>query len=127
MKCKKCGKCCEAIVLPLPMKEIKKIAVSESNLSDSTFIARNFFEISEEEAFEINPYLKTWSERENYYYKCKMLDPISKTCICYSTRPGTCRNFPYYDRGSNPGELYSKKCGYQGNGDDNAEQTLQKV
>lgn len=114
-KCKRCGKCCEVIVLNVNSNQIEIIAKQEEKNSDYNFAYRNFKEISKKEAYKINPYLKNWS-KEQYiqcFYKCKQYEPISKKCNVYSIRPRVCSGFPWYEYGTYKEQcFYSKKCSF---------------
>jgi len=125
--CKKCGKCCEVIVLKFDKEHIDECAKSykfyiskdsnkfNENGNNFYFASRNFVSISEECAYKINPFLKKWSRGKNYYYQCKRWDNVSKMCSIYSLRPEVCSGFPWY--GGTPTKriqpLYSPECSFQ--------------
>lgn len=120
-KCKMCGKCCQAIVLPFDFNHIKVVAERESKHKDGQktssfcFAVRNFKEISKEKALEINPYIENWPNEQEiqFFYKCKQYEPISKKCNVHSIRPEVCSGFPFYGREPFKQAMYSKNCAFQ--------------
>lgn len=119
-KCNQCGICCKAI----PMKEspymfeiISKDPTSYG-YADATFIVNNWEEISQEEAYEINPYLVRGKRFHNgygyHFYRCKSL--IGNKCSIQDCKPRLCERFPYNDNEDdtvNPGVLFTSDCGYR--------------
>jgi Fe-S-cluster containining protein len=115
VECKACGKCCEVILLPKNMQEIKRTARGETKDSDCNFVARNFKEISRKKALKINSYLKNWKEDNGikHYYLCRYYDKLTKKCIVYTVRPRTCYGFPWYEyKKLQEQSLYSKDCAF---------------
>jgi Fe-S-cluster containining protein len=112
-ECKRCGKCCECIVLAYSSEYIKEVAAREVKHSNFNFAYRNFRQITQERAYLINPYLKNWSKNQTqYFYTCRRFDPITRICKVYSARPQTCSGFPWYGKIPAMQPLYSLDCGY---------------
>lgn len=112
-KCKMCGMCCQVILLSVNSQIIARTARGETKDSCFNFAYRNFSEITREEAYNINPHLKNWNQENQFFYKCRQYDPISKKCNVHSIRPETCSGFPWYDREPYKQALYSKTCAFQ--------------
>jgi cob(I)alamin adenosyltransferase len=112
-KCLKCGLCCKAIGLSVSPEILSKL--EDGNNLDFKFASDNFINITIDEAFEINPYLKNWSTGL-FYYKCKQFDNNLNKCIIHKSKPYICAGFPHYghpvDYYEN-GIPYSDKCGHQ--------------
>lgn len=106
--CKNCGICCKAIVLPISLAS----ACSKIN-PDIAFLRQHWHQLSAEEAFKINPYLKTWLSQHYYYYACDLLTEDNKCSVHYH-KPIICSMFPWYGNGINPNlPLYCADCGFK--------------
>lgn len=122
--CNQCGKCCEAIVLNIPMSTILRIAKSKENkFSDPSykFCSIHWHEISQTEAFMINPYLKDQERCKKinnaYFYTCDKFGKESRLCMCHDTRPPVCKGYPWYSKDVHPEDpLYSASCGFKTDG-----------
>jgi Fe-S-cluster containining protein len=112
-ECKRCGKCCECIVLNRDPDQIRDMASREVRHSNFNFAYRNFIPITQEQAYQINPYLKEWKQSVQYFYTCRRFDKATRTCKVHSARPDTCSGFPWYGRKPIMQSLYSPECGYQ--------------
>jgi len=123
-KCGMCGKCCEAIHIPMSPE---RIAESAKYGGDAKFVHENWTPITKEEAFAINPKIESNEEwaRQNwpgkpedpykdmYFYTCDRLDKEKGLCTVHETRPRVCSGYPWY--GVLPNETmlwYSDDCGY---------------
>lgn len=123
-ECRKCGKCCETLVLFYPFEDIRKMA--EKGNPDAKFSVENFTEISREEAFRKNPYFETWTYKimddngfiaggidRAHFFTCRRFDSASRICIAYDERPDICKGFPFYDNARlSPFTFYTPTCGY---------------
>lgn len=113
--CNRCGKCCEAIVLPQSLEYIKVFG-KHSRSTDYGFAYRNLIPISREEALRINPHLVKWGEslNESFFYRCKQFCEVSRSCIIHDERPHMCSGYPWYYSGVKERDpLYSPDCGYK--------------
>ncbi|MMZ43654.1 Flagellin N-methylase [compost metagenome] len=123
-KCGMCGRCCQAIHLPLSPKDIQEMH-EKGNNPDASFIHQNWTPISKEEAFDINPYFLVNEKRikeeeldlnyeDLYFYTCNRLDKESKLCTVHDLRPNVCSGYPWYGGRPHVTELfYSEDCGYR--------------
>lgn len=98
--CAKCGKCCEVIVMNLPMQNYPA----------------HFEMITETEAFRLNPHLKDIEPKNKYYYKCRELDPRTKLCRIHERRPEFCCKYPQFGESElglllSPDDIYVPECG----------------
>lgn len=95
MSCGECTKCCEAIRVEQDI--FKRENLSEA-IGDIGYARDNWTHITSDEAFTINPLLKT--KPVAFYFKCKNLTPNG--CGDYDNRPSVCSGYPYYgaDNGS---------------------------
>lgn len=137
--CNMCGMCCKAIRLNSTYKDIKetveqfypkifnKIASEEEmeetfKDTDRTFIYLYWKEISKEEVYKINPYVRTWfesewakkDENEGSWWTCTKLDSKTNKCTIQDNKPHVCSDHPYY--GGNldkTSAFYSENCGYK--------------
>jgi len=95
--CKRCGKCCENIWLPVTEKEARKIG------------AQDLLEIMVWTG-EVHP------EGKHYRATCKHYRPPNgkkkAACLIYDKRPKTCSLYPY-------GAPREQGCGYKGRKNDN--------
>jgi Fe-S-cluster containining protein len=92
-KCKQCGKCCKGIRLNFELPEDIK----------------SFFEeITQEEAFKIQPLYRLFSDLsvDSKYYNCKKL--INNKCSVHDNKPDFCKNYPSEDGFS----IVHEYCGY---------------
>lgn len=111
--CKKCGKCCSAIILDEPIinklrdPELAKLYYKymTGNLSDELvsenndlFMVVHLKQISEKEAFTTNPNLKKMGLTGKYYYKCPYIDPMTKLCPLHTKglKPKFCWDYPVF-------------------------------
>ncbi|WP_161624347.1 YkgJ family cysteine cluster protein [Alicyclobacillus acidoterrestris] len=112
-----CGKCCEAIRVNVSPEE--KEHNKYVNSRDWSFIGEHWRNISEDEAFHINPLLRLQKEvglidHDVWYYACDMYDKSTHKCMAHDDRPPVCSEYPYYGR-IKPTETmtwYSATCGY---------------
>lgn len=118
--CNKCGKCCQAIIIPVPQDQILN---SKAVGGDYGFALNNWKPITEEEAYAINPHLKTWDvhNRGTYnrdgvsFWTCTQYDHETKLCKAHEKRPSVCSGYPFYGREYNLPEnfpFYDNKCGF---------------
>ncbi|MNW28638.1 Flagellin N-methylase [compost metagenome] len=132
--CGMCGKCCEAIHIPLDINEIRKGA--ENGWGDATFVRDNWTPITLEQAYEINPFLKKTKEDQlekgnanphegMHFYTCDRLDRSTKLCTVHENRPQVCSEYPWYGRKpSSDFIFYTKDCGYRVDAEDAAKEAL---
>lgn len=113
-KCKQCGMCCKAIALEHP-KDVFKITTN----ADHKFIYKNFKQLTEEEAIELNPTITRIIEefkeggRPLYWYTCSYLQDDNR-CKDYENRPTFCRGYPWYGKAPPElGFLYGPNCGFR--------------
>jgi Fe-S-cluster containining protein len=130
-KCNCCGMCCSAITVSKSMKQITNCSAVRhyietgeitnheefpDTIVDALFIYLNWKQISEHEAFKINPYLKKWGRdkgHKRFFYTCTKFDKENRVCTVHDHNPKVCRKFPWYDGKPIVGEiLYSPNCGY---------------
>lgn len=99
--CSMCGKCCEAIRLPMPYESFEYPSIYKG----APFMHENFVPMTSSEAFDINPNLIRFTLEgelmESYYYSCKMYDKETKKCNAHDTRPEVCSGFPWYGHSIN--------------------------
>jgi Fe-S-cluster containining protein len=120
-----CGKCCEAIHIPVDYKEVTRMANGDN--FDAKFIRDNWIPISREEAFAINPTIQSnmskaqeWAENEDadpyrhmHFYTCSKLDKEKGLCTVWQDRPKVCSGYPWYGKLPEVTMLfYSEDCGY---------------
>lgn len=106
--CSMCGKCCEAIRLPMSHEKFSP-DYTEVLYVDKEFMFDNFVPMSQEEALSINPQLLMgkvhpdgkYEESPGFYYSCKMYDKETKKCNAHDLRPKVCREFPWYGNSIN--------------------------
>lgn len=110
--CSMCGKCCEAILIPVSSEEMKPD--SGIRFRDGDFMRENFVPMTQEEAFRINPNLADpLSIEKKYYYSCKQYDKTTKLCGAHENRPQVCSGFPWYGNSiNNQSLLMHKECSY---------------
>jgi Fe-S-cluster containining protein len=120
--CNRCGKCCEAISFAYSLEEMKEYA--DNGNKDAVFIIENWVEISEEEAFKINPFLQLQIKRfrekglhkfiNGKFYKCNQYNNHSKLCLAHDNKPKVCSDYPFYNRTKLPKGylMYDENCGY---------------
>jgi len=111
--CKRCGRCCDPVVLSYLKKDFRSYFTEE----DARFTERHFHRVSRDYAAQRLglDWVSTW--RGAYWYRCDCFDYVTRTCRCYDKRPGFCRRFPLCHIISDPGPyanaLYPD-CGFDG-------------
>lgn len=120
-KCNKCGQCCNGMVLHISFKRflIKWVKYIELNPNykprkecnkEAVFLAKNFKEISYENARVLNPSIRK-REKDNYYYKCIALK--NNKCSIHKDRFNVCRKYPNYPFHKRPVFLINQiNCGF---------------
>jgi len=97
--CLQCGKCCETPmirILPLffYLKSLRWAIIRwQRNINGFEFIAEN-------------------RKEKCLIFRCTHLDPITKHCDAYSSRPGMCRDYPRNQLDS-PVPVFFDGCGFQ--------------
>lgn len=110
-KCGMCGKCCEAIHIPVSPEDLTKYEGG-----DFKFVRENWIPITHEEAYEINPFLALSKELHEgrYFYTCTKLDKETGLCTVHENRPKVCSGYPWYGRRPEfKDPLYAEECGYK--------------
>ena len=110
MNCNGCTKCCEAIALN---KDVT-LCMTENSKGDVGFVRDHFTEITQEEAFRINPKLKRW-RADHKFFTCEFLG--ENGCTNYDNRPQMCSGYPFYGAKPSvsqlaPGGDYADDCVY---------------
>ncbi len=79
--CRQCGACCTTptVVLPPPMYRLRLVR----RLVVAWQVHVNLFELVREDPRE-----------HALVFRCPHLDPETRRCRCYRTRPGMCRDYP---------------------------------
>ncbi len=104
--CGRCtGHCCERFTLPYSMEQLRALAgakrealsseacVDPENARDVIKIAEMVVPLGEALTHaDGSPVLPT--DRYKWDYTCKNLDPTTRDCGIYETRPSMCRTFP---------------------------------
>lgn len=124
--CKKCGRCCEAIIIFSQTREnMKKIIENYNNNlvsknPDISFIIKHWKIIDKEEALRRNSEIIVFgSELDKCaIFKCDQFNEETRKCMSYEIRPELCKEFPYYSKKtgltilSSEFKAYTKDCGY---------------
>jgi Fe-S-cluster containining protein len=112
--------CCKAIYLGLTVSRIKEIAEEKGAdpNGDAAFVYKNWQPMSDEDAYEINPHLRTWGlargEKGFTFFRCTKFDPETNKCTIHDETVRVCNAYPWYDTGVRPNEcFYSPDCGYK--------------
>jgi len=80
IECKKCGKCCDPIMLSMKMK------ITPSLIPDSApkgWLQAHWHFVGKENGY--------------YLYQCDYYDPETHLCKIHGSKPDVCSKFPYYD------------------------------
>ena len=97
--CLKCGKCCEKPSIPIfPLffyfKSLRWAVITwQRNINGFEFIAEN-------------------RKDKCLIFRCTHLDPITRHCDSYNSRPGMCRDYPRNQLDS-PAPVFFEGCGYR--------------
>jgi Fe-S-cluster containining protein len=116
-KCKRCGKCCDAIPLNYDLNKLSKASLKDQS---NSFVYNSWIKISLAEAFVRNPYLRKLynKQKKPNFYKCDCYDTNTKTCKSYKNRPNVCKHYPNYPHKTYFKQLefreflMSEDCGY---------------
>jgi Fe-S-cluster containining protein len=120
-QCKMCGMCCKALSLKFDKEYIinhytKDLRREKGKGGDLEFCYKNLVQISQKEAFRINPHLEKWMDKDTdrFFFRCRKFNETTNLCSDHDNRPRMCSHFPWYDHPPNATELlYSPDCGYK--------------
>lgn len=108
-QCKRCGKCCMAIPLPVTYADLAGMA--KHGHPDALFVLQHWKPISVKKARHLNPeFLKEGGGRKSIW-TCRKLNHRTNMCRVHAYKPKVCSEFPYYGRNRFPYPVTSK-CGY---------------
>lgn len=106
------------------------LKTNQDMLTDGRFLAEHWHEITEEEAFKINPLLRMHLDADPeiaeraHYFTCDVYDHEGKRCGAHEDRPNICRVYPSQGYDTLP---YSATCGYIHNMPPAAQQLWREV
>jgi Fe-S-cluster containining protein len=90
MTCRRCGDCCDPILLRATKREIR----ADRSLEGDEFILRHWRRVSKDEAFRKRPLLRASHYTGRCYYVCDRFNPTTRLCEAHDARPPICRAFP---------------------------------
>jgi Fe-S-cluster containining protein len=125
--CNRCGKCCEAIRLPVSPQEVNETANAirkdkseyHEREHDWVFIDEHFSPITVDEAMRRNPIHRMYlnanpdEKKRLHFYECDQYDWATKSCKAHDSRPRLCREYPIDSTGYlHETVFYSATCDY---------------
>lgn len=107
--CQDCGLCCTLIALHPSAQDWLE---GERNHRDRRWLESDLVEVPINEAMETGLLIKGVENKDFYFYRCQLWDPITSGCTDYANRPGACRIYPYGIVGSRPAmkSVYESGC-----------------